>query len=47
MVSRDKLFVLLKHDGCGMLILAVLVAINSVTESVIGSSVMTTMFCLN
>ena len=41
LVPRDKLFVVLKRIGCGMLMLAALVAMYSVTESVIGGTVMT------
>ncbi len=40
-VPRDKLFVILKHTGCGILMLAALVAMYSVTESMIGGTVMT------
>ncbi len=40
-VPRDKLFVILKRIGCGILMLAALVAMYSVTESMIGGTAMT------
>lgn len=41
MVPRDKLFTILKRLGCGRRMLAALVAMYRVTESVIGGTVMT------
>lgn len=41
MVPRNKLFCILKRLGCGMLMLAILTAMYSVTESVIGGAVVT------
>ncbi|KAG0716491.1 hypothetical protein GWK47_009586 [Chionoecetes opilio] len=41
MVPRGKLFTILKRLGCGMLMLAALVAMYRETESVIGGAVMT------
>ncbi len=40
-VPRDKLFVILKRIGCCILMLAALVAMYSVTESITGGTVMT------
>ena len=41
LVSRDKLFIISKRLGCGMVMLAALVAMYNATEAVIGGAVMT------
>ena len=41
LVPRNQLFIILKRLGCGMVMLATLVAMYSMTEAVIGGSIMT------
>ena len=46
LVPRDKLFIILKRLGCGMVMMAALVAMYTATEAVIGGAVMTATLCV-